>query len=91
MSELQDTLNRFKEGLPVVAQQDFHGVSEYVKDANLLIEAARKVADLQALAREQAEDEGLWFHALTAAEAYVQQELRRLHQAIEEVTETLDD
>ena len=31
----------------------------------------------------QAEDEGLWFEAKTAPEAYLQQELRRLHAAIE--------
>ena len=31
----------------------------------------------------QAEDEGLWFEAQTAAEAYLQQELRKLHAAVE--------
>jgi hypothetical protein len=31
----------------------------------------------------QAEDVGLWFKAQTAPEAYLQQELRRLHAAIE--------
>ena len=35
------------------------------------------------IVNEQAEDEGLWFYAETAAEAYVQQELRRLHAAVE--------
>ena len=35
------------------------------------------------LVNEQAEDEGLWFVAETAAEAYLQQELRRLHRLIE--------
>jgi hypothetical protein len=40
--------------------------------------------DVLALVAEQAEDEGLWFIAQTAAEAYLQQELRRLHAAIEE-------
>ncbi len=39
---------------------------------------ARQVVD------EQAEDEGLWFVARTAPEAYLQQELRRLHAAIED-------
>lgn len=33
---------------------------------------------------EQSEDEGLWFEASTAPEAYLQQELRRLHKVIEE-------
>jgi len=35
------------------------------------------------LVNEQAEDEGLWFIARTAPEAYLQQELRRLHAVIE--------
>lgn len=35
------------------------------------------------LVGEQAEDDGLWFQAVTAPEAYLQQELRRLHAAIE--------
>jgi len=35
------------------------------------------------LVNEQAEDEGLWFIARTAPEAYLQQELRRLHAAVE--------
>ena len=33
---------------------------------------------------EQALDDGLWFVAETAAEAYLQQELRALHACIEE-------
>jgi hypothetical protein len=32
---------------------------------------------------EQAKDEGLWFESTTAPEAYLQQELRRLHGIIE--------
>jgi len=35
------------------------------------------------LVNQQAEDEGLWFDATTAPEAYLQQELRKLHVAIE--------
>ncbi len=31
---------------------------------------------------EQAKDDGLWFEATTAPEAYLQQELRRLHKAV---------
>ena len=38
---------------------------------------------LASLVREQAEDDGLWFEAVTAAEGYLQQELRRLHAAVE--------
>ena len=39
--------------------------------------SARDIVETQAL------DEGLWFKAKTAPEAYLQQELRRLHAAIE--------
>jgi hypothetical protein len=38
---------------------------------------------LREIVDEQAEDEGLWFVAVTASEAYLQEELRRLHAAIE--------
>ena len=37
----------------------------------------------RAIAAEQAEDEGLWFDAQTASEAYLQQALRELARAIE--------
>ena len=37
----------------------------------------------QQVVSEQAEDEGLWFVAVTASEAYLQQALRRLHAAVE--------
>lgn len=37
------------------------------------------------LVNAQAEDAGLWFVAETAPEAYLQQELRRLHRLIEEL------
>jgi hypothetical protein len=40
-------------------------------------------AAIKSLVDEQADDDGLWFHADTAAEAYVQQALRRLHSVIE--------
>ena len=36
------------------------------------------------LVNKQAEDEGLWFIAKTAPEAYLQQELRKLHAIVEE-------
>ena len=46
------------------------------------LEALRKTVD------EQAKDEGLWFIAKTAPEAYLQQALRRLHEIIEGKTST---
>ncbi len=39
---------------------------------------------IQALVDQQALNEGLWFHAETAPEAYLQQELRKLHALIED-------
>lgn len=42
-----------------------------------------KLEGLRNLTAKQAEDDGLWFDAGTAPEAYLQQELRRLHAAIE--------
>jgi hypothetical protein len=41
------------------------------------------LAGVRQLVDQQAEDAGLWFFARTATEAYVQQELRKLHAAIE--------
>lgn len=40
-------------------------------------------AALLAIVNEQAAEDGLWFEAQTAPEAYLQQELRRLHSVIE--------
>lgn len=40
--------------------------------------------ELQKLVDEQAEDYALWFLNVPIAEAYLQQELRRLHKAIED-------
>lgn len=45
-------------------------------------------AVILALVAQQAEDDGLWFRAETAAEAYVQQALRKLHEAIEGKSQT---
>ena len=42
---------------------------------------------MRQMVNEQAEDEGLWFEAETAAEAYLQQELRKLHAAVEDEVE----
>lgn len=42
--------------------------------------------EIQLLVDAQAEDDGLWFEAQTAPEAYLQQELRKLHTLIERHT-----
>lgn len=46
--------------------------------------AEAELAKLRQLVAQQAEDDGLWFNAATAPEAYLQQELRKLHAAVEE-------
>lgn len=48
-----------------------------------MTDAESRLAAIQAVVDQQAEDEGLWFEARTAPEAYLQQELRRLHAVIE--------
>ena len=50
-----------------------------------LIDVAREAHRACALVSEQAEDDGLWFFAESAAEGYLQQELRRLHAAVEAI------
>ena len=57
------------------------------EDVNTLLDERDALRAELAAGREvvdrQAEDEGLWFVAETAAEAYLQQELRRLHSTVE--------
>jgi hypothetical protein len=58
------------------------------KDAEALLgrlksAAAAEPTNARALVAKQALDDGLWFVAQTAAEAYLQQELRKLHAAVE--------
>lgn len=43
----------------------------------------QRLSDIMAVVDAQAEDDGLWFYAETAPEAYLQQQLRRLHAAVE--------
>jgi hypothetical protein len=46
--------------------------------------AEHKLSAIRSVVNEQAEDTGLWFDAVYATEAYLQQKLRRLHAVIEE-------
>ncbi|KKL83789.1 hypothetical protein LCGC14_1971220 [marine sediment metagenome] len=63
------------------------GGSANFRDTSPIRQAADRWAEAARLANEQAEDEGLWFQAVTAPEAYLQQELRRLHAALTGDTE----
>lgn len=57
--------------------------AEIERMADRIVELEETIAVQLALVHKQAEDEGLWFIAQTAPEAYLQQELRRLHGVIE--------
>ena len=46
-----------------------------------------KIIELKLMIEQQADDIGLWFVAETGSEAYLQQELRKLHALCEEVIE----
>jgi hypothetical protein len=45
--------------------------------------ASMGIGSLRTIVNQQSEDDGLWFRTRTAPEAYLQQELRKLHFAIE--------
>ena len=44
-----------------------------------------EIKQIKKLIDKQAKDKGLWFIATTTSEAYLQQELRKLHYCIEEM------
>lgn len=48
-----------------------------------LIKSQARLSKAMTLINEQAEDEALWFQATTASEAYLQQSLRLLTDAVE--------
>jgi hypothetical protein len=51
--------------------------------ADALSDLLKRDTTIRMLVTRQADDDGLWFSAQTAAEAYLQQEMRRLHAVIE--------
>lgn len=59
------------------AMRDLEKAQERVKELEETIQVQLM------LVHKQAKDDGLWFIARTAPEAYLQQELRKLHGAIE--------
>jgi hypothetical protein len=54
-----------------------------LSNGNRIATLEASMALLKIITADQAEDEGLWFIAQTAPEAYLQEALRRLHAAIE--------
>lgn len=51
--------------------------------ARLSAGMSAKIENVESVVKEQAEDEGLWFIAKTAPEAYLQKALRHIHSVIE--------
>jgi hypothetical protein len=58
---------------------------DYIMQARATLPTAgnNHIEDILALVAKQAEDEGLWFDAKYASEAYLQKALRKLHAVIE--------
>ena len=77
LSEANDELTSERDRTQKVLEETVESMGNSI----IRLEAERD-APLKLVA-EQAEDEGLWFMAQTAPEAYLQQELRKLHAAIE--------
>tara|TARA_R110000868_G_scaffold298_5_gene2480 strand:- start:311 stop:721 length:411 start_codon:yes stop_codon:yes gene_type:complete len=86
-------------GLCAITHPDGPLSREFYRDSSTtVIRLCTTIADLEetiavqlALVHRQAEDDGLWFVAQTAPEGYLQQELRRLHSAIEANAASLVD
>ena len=73
------------DSMPELYEQTFQAIEEYVTGKpQEIAELEAEHRKIRALVDEQAEDEGLWFQATTVTEAYLQQELRRLHGVIED-------
>lgn len=56
---------------------------EVMSSADSLVGMEDSIRKIKGIVAEQAMDYGLWFVAKTAPEAYLQQELRKLHSAID--------
>src|SRR5579885_397928 len=64
----------------MAAEAEAKGADEFKRERDA---ARERIAAIQAVVNEQAESDGCWFVAKYATEAYLQQELRRLHAVIE--------
>lgn len=60
------------------------GDATVVEQFRRMAKDAKRYRRLRAIVDRQAEDEGLWFVAQTASEAYLQAQLRLLHAVIED-------
>lgn len=83
--------------LAAVVGEDFASNAEELEDAQRIADHLLSLGwcrrdavlrEARLLVNSQAEDHGLWFIAETCAEAYLQQELRKLHATVEAITLT---
>jgi len=58
-------------------------VNDAIQKLRTVNDAIQRLQAAEQVVNEQLDDEGLWFVATSAPEAYLQQELRRLHEAID--------
>lgn len=65
------------------ASQEATRYQEASNISRCYLEMEKRGKNIQKLVNTQAEDEGLWFEAKTAPEAYLQSQLRELHRVIE--------
>lgn len=64
-------------------QSDYWAWQMETEVRDVIVAAVRRLLKARKLVAVQAEDEGLWFNAITAPEVLLQQGLRRLHALIE--------
>lgn len=67
-----------------ISDNDGHSLRK--REESIRGEPPAQSSEIRKLVEEQANDEGLWFQARTAPEAYLQQQLRLLHEVIERAT-----
>jgi len=83
--QLAEELKHIRQTEVAAADAFYQDTAAELVETHAALEASEaKVARLAEAVNKQAEDEGLWFIAETAAEAYLQQELRKLHTLIED-------
>jgi len=82
-SQLRAHADALEENARLTRECEFHA-KQCARVDELRHRAEAELAKLRQMVAQQAEDEGLWFNAATAPEAYLQQELRKLHAAVEE-------
>lgn len=80
LADERDALRAELEDAKLAARYETDVARQAVSAMNM---ARADLTAIRAVVDEQAKDDGLWFDAVTAPEAFLQQELRRLHAAVD--------